>query len=148
MAHGRSLLFDCRCALRQLRRQPSFTLVAVLILGLGIGANTAVFSVVDTLLFEPLAFRNPDRLVWVMRADTRGRVARSWTVADYENLRDIQAFEDLTTYEAAFARSATSSGDADPDRVSGVMVPANFFPFPFLGVSHSSVGRLPRRNAA
>ena len=128
-----SLLFDFRYALRQLRRQPSFTLVAVLILGLGIGANTAVFSVVDTLLFEPLAFRNPDRLVWVMRADTRGRVARSWTVADYENLRDLQAFEDLTTYEAAFARSSYKlTGDADPDRVAGVMVPANFFPF--LGV--------------
>ena len=142
-----SLLFDFRYALRQLRRQPSFTLVAVLILGLGIGANTTVFSVVDTLLFEPLAFRNPDRLVWVMRADTRGRVARSWTVADYENLRDLQAFEDLTTYEAAFARSSYKlTGDADPDRVAGVMVPANFFPF--LVYPHSSAGRSPRRNAA
>lgn len=129
-----SLVFDIRYALRQLRRQPSFTLVAVLILGLGIGANTAVFSVIDRLLFEPLAFRDPDRLAWIMRLNANGRIGRSWTVADYENLRDMQAFEDLTTYEAAFARSSYKlTGDADPDRVAGVMVSANFFPF--LGAS-------------
>jgi predicted permease len=129
-----SLLFDVRYALRQLRRQPSFTVVAVLILGLGIGANTAVFSVVDRLLFEPLAFRDPERLVWIQRMNANGRIGRSWTVADYENLRDMKAFEDLTTYEMAFARSSYKlSGDGDPDRVAGVMVPANFFPF--LGAS-------------
>jgi len=129
-----SFLFDIRYALRQLRRQPSFTVVAVLILGLGIGANTAVFSVVDRLLFEPLAFRDPDRLAWIMRMNANGRVGRSWTVADYENLRDMEAFEELTTYEAAFARSSYKlSGDADPDRVAGVMVAASFFPF--LGAS-------------
>jgi predicted permease len=129
-----SVLFDIRYALRQLRRQPSFTLVAVLILGLGIGANTAVFSVVDRLLFEPLAFRAPERLDWIMRMNANGRVGRSWEVAQYENLRDMQVFEDLTTYEMAFARSSYKlSGDGEPDRVAGVMVAENFFPF--LGIS-------------
>jgi predicted permease len=125
-----SVLFDMRYALRQLRRQPSFTVVAILILGLGIGANTAVFSVVDRLLFEPLAFRDPDRLVWVQRLNATGRIGRSWEVADYEKLREMGAFEDLTTYEMAFARSSYKlSGDGDPDRVAGVMVAQNFFPF-------------------
>ena len=134
-----SILFDVRYALRQLRRQPSFTIVAILILGLGIGANTAVFSVVDRLLFEPLAFRDPDRLVWIQRMNAAGRIGRSWEVADYEKLREMDAFEDLTTYEMAFARSSYKlSGDGDPDRVAGVMVPANFFPF--LGTS-PMVGR-------
>ena len=129
-----SLVFDIRYAFRQLLRHPSFSLVAILILGLGIGANTAVFSIIDTLLFEALAFRDPDRLVWVMRADDRGRVSRSWSVADYEALRDLPALDELTTYEAAFARSSYKlTGDAEPDRVAGVMVPANFFPF--LGIS-------------
>ena len=134
-----SVLFDVRFALRQLRRQPSFTIVAVLILGLGIGANTAVFSVVDRLLFEPLAFRDPERLDWVLRMNANGRIGRSWEVAEYENLRDMQVFEDLTTYEVAFARSSYKvSGDGDPDRVAGVMVADNFFPF--LGVS-PQIGR-------
>ena len=129
-----SILFDVRYALRQLRRQPSFAIVAVLVLGLGIGANTAVFSVVDRLLFEPLAFRDPDRLDWVMRMNANGRIGRSWEVADYENLRDMQVFEDLTTYEMAFARSSYKlSGDGEADRVAGVMVAENFFPF--LGVA-------------
>ena len=53
-----SFVFDFRYALRQLRREPSFATVAVLILGLGIGANTAVFSLLDKLLFQPLPFHD------------------------------------------------------------------------------------------
>ena len=104
-----SLLFDIRYALRQLRRQPSFTIVAVLILGLGIGANTAVFSVVDTLLFEPLPFRAPERLGWIINHDSQDLSGRSWDVSTYEALTGMRTFEEITTYEAFFARGATSS---------------------------------------
>ncbi len=130
-----SFLFDIRYALRQLRRQPTFTLVAVLILALGIGANTAVFSVIDTLLLEPLAFHAPKRLVWIINHDTPGLSGRTSTVATYEALTRMQSFEEMTTYEAFFARSSYKlTGDnREPDRVVGVMVPANFFPF--LGVA-------------
>ncbi|MPZ19143.1 MAG: FtsX-like permease family protein [Luteitalea sp.] len=129
-----SILLDIRYALRQLRRQPSFTLVAVLILGLGIGANVAVFSVIDKLLFEPLPFRAPDRLVWIINQDTPGLSGRTSTVSTYEALTGMRSFEEMSTYEAFFARSSYKlAGDANPDRVVGVMIPANFFPF--LGVA-------------
>jgi predicted permease len=125
-----SILFDVRYAFRQLRRQPSFAFVAILILGLGIGANTAVYSVIDKLFLEPLPFHAPDRLVSLLRSDGRGRTSRFWTVDAYETLRDMQVFEELTTYEAYFARSSYKlTGDGDPDRVAGVLIPANFFPF-------------------
>ena len=128
-----SILFDVRYALRQFRREPSFAVVGVLILGVGIGANTAVFSVLDRLLFQPLPFRAPERLVWIINSDTPGLSGRTSTVATYEALGAVRSFEEMTTYEAFFARSSYKlTGDAEPDRVAGVMVPANFFPF--LGV--------------
>lgn len=129
-----SFLGDIRFAVRQLRRQPSFTLVAVVILALGIGANTTVFSVIDKLLLEPLPFRAPEQLVWVINNDTPGLSGRTSTVSTYEALTEMRGFEEMTTYEAFFARSSYKlTGDGDPDRVVGVMVPANFFPF--LGVA-------------
>lgn len=129
-----SFLFDVRYALRQLRRQPTFTLVAVLILALGIGANTAVFSVIDKLLFEPLPFRAPERLAWIAGRESPRLTGRAVTVATYEALAELRTFEGLTTFEAFFARSSFKlTGDKEPDRVVGVMVAANFFPF--LGVT-------------
>ncbi|MFZ0426650.1 MAG: ABC transporter permease [Acidobacteriota bacterium] len=134
-----SLLFDLRYAVRQLIRQPSFAVIAVLILGIGIGANTVVFSIVDRLLFESLPLRSPDRLVWVINSDTPGLSGRTSQVSTYEALEKMASFEETTTYEAFFARSSYKlAGDQlEPDRVSGVMVSANFFPFlgvkPFLG---------------
>ncbi|MEX2302442.1 MAG: ABC transporter permease [Bryobacterales bacterium] len=129
-----SFLFDIRYALRQLRRQPTFTLVAVLILALGIGANTTVFSVIDKLLFEPLPFRAPERLVWIAGSDSPRLTGRAMTVATYEALTALRTFEEISTFEAFFARSSYKlTGDGEPDRVAGVMVAANFFPF--LGVA-------------
>ena len=60
-----SLLHDVRLALRGLVREPGYSLVAILILAIGIGANTAVFSVVNPLVLKPLPFRDADRLVWI-----------------------------------------------------------------------------------
>ena len=57
------MLTDFRYALRQLRKNPGFSILAVLVLSLGIGANTAVFTVVDAVLLKPLAFADPDRIV-------------------------------------------------------------------------------------
>ena len=129
-----SLTSDIRFAIRILFQMPGFALAAVLSLALGIGANTAVFSVIDTLLLEPLPFRAPERLVWIINRDTPGLSGRTFRVSTYEALTEMRSFEKMTTYEAFFARSSYKlTGDKEPDRVVGVMVPSDFFPF--LGVA-------------
>ena len=82
------LLQDLRFSLRTLRRDASFTAIAVLILALGIGANIAVFSVVHTILLRPLTFFEPDRLVWIAPPDSGHNLSAATYSADaYEDLR-------------------------------------------------------------
>ena len=69
-------LQDLRYTFRTLCRDPGFTTFAILIVGLGIGASAAVFSVVDTLLLRPLPFHDPERLVWIANHDTSASLAR------------------------------------------------------------------------
>jgi putative ABC transport system permease protein len=68
-----SVIQDTRFALRQLGKNPGFATVAVITLALGIGANTAIFSVIDAVLLRPLAFREPDRLVAVKTTEPNRR---------------------------------------------------------------------------
>src|SRR6185295_12143228 len=77
------LVQDLRYAIRMLLRQPGFTIVAAIALALGIGANTAIFSVVNTVLLKPLPYPESERLVWM--AETSD-VANRWV--SYPNFRD------------------------------------------------------------
>src|SRR5260370_3808054 len=92
------LLLDLRYAFRSLIKTPGFTVVTVLVLGLGIGANTAVFSVVNAALLQPLPVDDPDRLavIWSNYADsTKGLV----TPADYRDILDHKrSFQTLPTH--------------------------------------------------
>ena len=90
-----SLLKDVQYALRSLARKPTFTVVAVLTLALGTGANTAVFSVVSAVLLAPLPFPAPDKLFWVLESSQkRGLSQNLVSAADFlESVYRSAAFE-------------------------------------------------------
>src|SRR5260370_11274274 len=93
------LLQDLRYTMRTLGRDRMFAVVAVLILALGIGANIAVFSVVNTILLRPLPFRDPQRLVWIAPADADGLSASTYSADAYcDLLAPDRADEDVTGY--------------------------------------------------
>jgi predicted permease len=133
-----TFLQDLRYAFRMLRKNPGFTAVAVLTLALGIGANTAVFSMVNALLLHPYNFRDLDRLVrvWEDRGVDEGFDARQIAAADAEDVRSTtQIFDGLTTYRC---RDFNLSDGRDIQPVRGCGVSGNFFDV--LGVS-PSIGR-------
>ena len=79
------VIHDLRYTLRTLRRDIGFCAVAVLILGLGIGANTAIFSVVNAVLIRSLPFRDPGRLVWIANTGTSGLSGATTRVANFQD---------------------------------------------------------------
>jgi putative ABC transport system permease protein len=131
------LMGDLRFAIRTLLRRPGFALVAVATLAVGIGANSAVFSVARGVLLRPLPFREPDRLVFVWEANPgRDRARNVVNPGNYLEWRDRNhVFEGL----AAFAPwNVNLSGDAEPVRLDVGLVTTNFFSV--LGVS-PAIGR-------
>ena len=113
---------DLRYAGRILLREPGFTLLAVLALALGIGATTAIFTVVDSVLLRPLAYKDPDRLVVALHGPTASRPVSPADYLDYR--RSARSFERLS---AAQAWGATLSGGERPELVSGLQVSADLF---------------------
>jgi len=128
-ASGRSssvawLSNDLRYAFRMLRRQPGFAAVAVVTLALGIGATTAVFSVVNGVLLRPLPFADPDRLLLLLNG-RNGRVSTSYSPANY---RDVTTASGVFSGAAAFDVSSMNlTGNGDPQRVRGATVTGDFF---------------------
>ena len=121
-----SLLQDARYAVRTLTRSPAFSVVALLALALGIGANTAVFSVVNAVLLRPLPFVEPDRLVMVSNYRPRG----SASIADFLDWRArSQSLESLDAFEVnPFTNNRfTWTGDGEPEKLVGYRVTAGFF---------------------
>ncbi len=123
------MMQDLRYTFRTMRREPGFCAVAVLTLALGIGANTAIFSVVNTLLFRPLPFRDAGRLVWIANTGTTGLSGATTKVANYRDLRSMnQSFEDLTAYFAFSDYGSYNLIEAgEPERLAGFGVAQNFF---------------------
>src|SRR5882724_7734877 len=124
------LWLDLRYTFRTMRRDPAFTLIAVLILTLGIGANIAVFSVVNTLLLRPLPFRDPQQLVWITGIPGRGGLSsQTYSTDAYKALLSQQrSFQDVTGY-FAFSTSDNTRlmGRGEPLLLSGILVNGNFF---------------------
>ncbi|HWS88335.1 MAG TPA: ABC transporter permease [Pyrinomonadaceae bacterium] len=129
------LLQDARYGVRMLSKAPGFTLAAVLTLALGIGATTAIFTMVNSVLLRQLPFKNPERLVWVwsVRAESDARPFTLPEFIDYrEQNRTLEGLAAFTTWSA----NLTDEGDAE--RIQGARVSAHFFRL--LGVE-SAAGR-------
>jgi putative ABC transport system permease protein len=122
------LLRDIRFAVRMLARSPGFAAAAIITLGLGIGANTTMFSIVNGVLLRPLPFPEPDRLmtIWNGRAD-EPRALNIVSLPDYREWRArSQVFEELALFDSA-GRGYNLTGGTEPEQVSGVRVTASFF---------------------
>src|SRR6185437_2565136 len=125
------MLQDLRFAFRMLRRTPGFTLLAVLVLALGIGANTAIFSLVDALMLAPLPYAHPEQLVQMYETEAApGQFPLSGP--DFPDWKaQSRLFADMTLYD--YQRSMNLNGGGDPQRLIAVPVEANFFSL--LGVA-------------
>ena len=124
------LLQDIRYTLRTLRRDAGFTLVAVLILALAIGANVSVFSVVNTILLRPLPFRNAGQLVWIAPPPTKcGLSCATYSTDAYDEFRvGSRSYQDVTGYFAfSSADNLSLSLGGAPIPATGIDVIANFF---------------------
>jgi putative ABC transport system permease protein len=117
---------DLRFALRGLGRSPAFTAVAVLTLALGIGANTAIFSVVNAVLLRPLAYADPDRLVSLTASFSARGVTNVPVSAPEMNdyRREVDALQDVA---GAWPININLTGSGQPERIAGAGVSPNFF---------------------
>jgi predicted permease len=139
---GNDLWQDLRYTMRTLRRDAGFAVIAILILGVGIGSNTAIFSVLNTLLIRSLPFRDPGRLVWMANVfKGEGLSGATSRVANFNDLRKSnKSFEDMGSYFAFFGDGDdTLTGHGEPERLGAVGVSQNFFQV--LGVQ-PKLGRL------
>jgi putative ABC transport system permease protein len=120
----RTLWQDLRYGARMLMKKPGFTLIAVITLALGIGANTAIFSVVNAALIRALPYHNSDRLIMLSATTTGG----GRDLMSLDEMREFQSraqsLEDVTGF---ISQSVNLTGGERPDRVRGAYVTANFF---------------------
>lgn len=120
------LMRDVRHAVRMLVRSPAFSAIAIMTFAVGIGANAAVFSVVDAVLLRPLPYPGADRIALVWVDNTREHIKED--INSYPNYRDWQAQNSSFQHLAGYALSAYAlTGAGDPERLTGAEVTANFF---------------------
>jgi predicted permease len=132
-----TLLQDLRYGVRMLIKHPGFTFVAVIALALGIGANTAIFSVVNAVLLKPLPFAEPERLVNVW--ESRPQRGTTKNTASYPNFADWRDQNEVFERTAAYYSSDfILTGEDNPARLQGAVVSADLFPL--LG-AQAAIGR-------
>src|SRR6185312_12627802 len=123
---------DLRYAVRILRKSPGFTMTAVAVLALAIGANTAMFSVLNAVLLRPLPYRSPEQLamLWTEDPTQNFREGRSalWDVEEWR--RQSQSFAEMATFDAV---STFLTGADGVEQIAGASISANLLPL--LGVS-------------
>ena len=142
---------DLRYGIRMLRRNPGFTLIAVLTLALGIGANTAIFSVINGVLLKPLAFNAPERLFMLWTDSATLQLGVHELPPANSDLPEWRAtatsFEQIAAFQSHLA---DLSDDGNPERVGGVDVSANLLPMlgiqPALGRQFSAEEEQPGKD--
>ena len=125
-----TLLRDIRYTLRTLWRDRAFAAIAILILALGIGANIAVFSIINTLLLRPLPFANSNELAWLdSNRGIGGLSSLTYKIDVYdEYAKQNRSFQQVTAYMPFFGSGGYSlTGKGEPRALTGVMVDSNFF---------------------
>jgi predicted permease len=116
-----------RSAVRSLRRRPAFAVAAILTIALGVGANTALFVVIDTVLIQPLPFRDPDKLVRIW--ETHPALPQlQVTAPDFRDWRSqAHSFESMSAHTASPMNHATLLGSGQPEIVHGAMASSELF---------------------
>jgi putative ABC transport system permease protein len=125
-----ALLQDLKHGIRILAKSPGFTIVAVLTLALGIGASTAVFSIVNAVLLKPLPYPHAERIVFPWRQAPAGINLGyneiPWGLPDFQLMRqDTKTFQDLGAFQSD---SFILTGAGEPVRLDGLRASAGFFP--------------------
>jgi predicted permease len=142
-----NLLQDIRFALRGLRKSPGFAAVAIFTLALGIGANTAIFTVVNAVFFHPIPVKHPDRLVQLFTTDQRKSFGFSTFPFSFPNAQDVQArAQSLSGVSISFFAPVSMTINGVPDQYFAELSSGNYFDV--LGV-HAALGRtfLPHEDA-
>jgi predicted permease len=131
---------DMRYGARMLWKNPGFTLVAILTLALGIGANTAIFTLVNAVFLQPLPVAEPSRLMSVFGTDEKNRGAQTDYISmSWPNFKDYRDQNDVFTEMIAFQNIVLNfSGGGEPEKIGGMIVTGNYFDL--LGVK-AAIGR-------
>ncbi len=122
------LFQDARYASRSVRKAPGFFAFSMLIMGLGIGASTAIFSVMSPLMLRPLPFEQPERLTWIANSGTGGMSAVTSRTSNLRDFREMnQSFDGLTALYAFFEEDSYNLvGEGEPERLLGGGVAQDF----------------------
>jgi predicted permease len=123
----RTVFADLRHAFRVASRTPSFAVAVVSVLALGIGANTAIFSIVNAVLLRPLPFEEPERLVRIFTRTPGGRLFELSPGKFYDWQRDAQSFEGMAMYQCCGFRELALTGTGTARPVRATAVSAGFF---------------------
>ena len=120
---------DVQFALRQLRKRPGFAMVAIAVLALGLGANAAMFSVVNAMLLRPLRYAEPQRLVLLFERNILGENPLVWvSPANFLDWRkQARSFEQMAASDYAGFSLASTTGSFPPERVDGSYCSASLF---------------------
>jgi putative ABC transport system permease protein len=123
----RTLFADLRYTFRVMSRTPSFAVAVVIVLALGIGANTAIFSLVNTVLLRPLPFEEPERLVRIFTRTPGGRLFELSPGKFYDWQQDAQSFEGMAMYQCCGFRELALTGTGTARTVRATAASAGFF---------------------